>query len=132
MISYNDFIECVISEIHSNNLQRTVEIGVISADSTKKYHVKFENVFDMIVDGMRLNNIIDEFEIHRDVNNREVLSKLNYLLIGDHSEYICGLNPHVDSRVADFKLGKLKLWEFSPNYGGFILILGERCSFIID
>ncbi|CAD7387232.1 hypothetical protein [Xanthomonas arboricola] len=128
MIDYDKFIEGTISEVTPNIFLRTVEVGVVSADSSKKYRVNFENVFDMVVDGMRLNNTVDEFLLHENFNDGDVLSKLKFLLIGDHSEYIEGVNSHVDIRVADLKSGKLKLWEFSPNYGALILILSERCS----
>jgi hypothetical protein len=112
--------------ITPDNFAKTLTIELRSADKNLLYFLQIDGVYDLLMDGVRLNNIVDEVACFPEsMSEAELLSKLQLLMTEDSGSYKAGRYPLVDSKAKEIKGGEMRLWEFRPVYGASLLILAR-------
>jgi hypothetical protein len=129
MNDFDQLVESTILQITPDNFAKTLTIELRSADKSCLYVLRVDGVYDLLIDGVRLNNIVDEVLCYPEsMSEAELLSKLQLLMTADSGSYTTGRFPHVDSKAEEIRGGDMRLWEFRPVYGASLLILARSLS----
>lgn len=129
MDNFDHFVEATIVRVIPDNRAKKLTVEVQAADRSCLYLAEADGVYDLLMDGFRLNNIIDEVVCcTTSMESAEWLPKLHYLMTGNSGLSRFGDSAHVDSMAEVLRRGEMGLWEFRPVYGASLLILAKSLS----
>ena len=124
-------IEASIVRIVPDNPTKVLTIELRSADGGCIYAVRADGVYDLLIEAVRLNNIVDEVVGYPEsMSEAEMLSSLQFLMTRDSAPYELGRFPHVDLKAEEIRGGTLRLWNFRPVYGASLFIVARTLAII--
>ncbi|WP_157835167.1 hypothetical protein [Xanthomonas sp. SHU 199] len=124
---FDELIESKIVKINASNETKKIEIEITKNNGKLRYLISATGVYDVLIEGFRLNNIIEILLDHSKMDNANALSKLQLMMVGEEN-YVKGRFPHVDEKSKEIQNGVLQFWEIQPIYGASVLIASKQIS----
>src|SRR5262249_30552809 len=129
MDDLDKFVESTVLRITPDNSAKALTIDLRLADGSSSYTVQVDGVYDLQMDGVRLNNIVDEVVWYPEsMSDDEMLLNLQYLMTGDAGPFEVGRFPYVDLKAEELRAGNLRLWEFRAVYGASLIVVAKSLS----
>ena len=119
--------ESSIVRISTNANSKQIEIEIKLTDGSHCL-LHGNDVYDLLADELRLNNIIDEAIIYSEISSAESSSLISRVLTGSQDDYVRGTAPHVDDMIEKLRLKGAMALDLRPIYGARIIIIAKEFS----
>lgn len=130
MSQLKSLIEATVEYVNIDPVGKKLCIGIVSANKEKLIQIVADGVDDLLVNDLRLSNIIDQVLIHEVGESSEVAERLFYFLRGVKPTPSDLEWEVLKNKLACIKKGDLTFIEIEPVYGAVIMILAARIEFI--